>query len=132
MQQTHQVRQQPSITQLIHLGLNNFACPYIYAKDMYNRYFHNLTITAPLYYILDNKCLIHIKLTIKSNNSKSKLVLPHQHWRNASKKASQIFKNHLKSRLATYDEEYLIHKWDRLIPQCELTLNLLPRSDSCN
>ena len=56
------------------------------------------------------------------------MVPPHQHRRNASEMAIGTFKNHLLSGLATCDEDYQIHEWDRILPQCELTLNLLRNS----
>ena len=41
------------------------------------------------------------------------------------KNSNRTLKNHLLSGLATCDDNYPIHEWDRLLPQCELTLNLL-------
>jgi hypothetical protein len=39
-----------------------------------------------------------------------------------------IFKEHFKSGLATVDITFPIHFWDRLLPQAEITLNLLQSS----
>ena len=52
-------------------------------------------------------------------------VPPHVHQRNAAERAIQTFKNHFVSGLATSDPTFPIHEWDRLIPQAQLTLNLL-------
>ena len=41
---------------------------------------------------------------------------------------SKFFKNHLKACLASLDPDFPIRKWDRLLPQEELTLNLLRAS----
>ena len=86
-------------------------------------------LTAPKLYILDNECSADLKLAIIKKNAKYELVPPHQHRRNAAEKAIRTLKNHLLSGLATCDNQFPIHEWDRLLPQqCELTLNLLRNS----
>ncbi len=47
------------------------------------------------------------------------------HQCNAAKKAIQTAKNHLKSILAGCDDSFPMHLSDRLLPQAELTFNLL-------
>ena len=84
--------------------------------------------TTPKLYILDNECSNDLKLAIIKNNAKYELVPPHQHRRNAAEKAIRTFKNHFLSGLATCDGEFPIQEWDRLLPQCEMTLNLLRNS----
>ena len=81
--------------------------------------------TTPKLYILDNECSNDLKLAIIKNNAKYELVPPHQHRRNAAEKAIRTFKNHFLSGLATCDGDFPIHEWDRLLPQAEITLNLL-------
>ncbi len=44
------------------------------------------------------------------------------------RKIHLYLQNHLLSGLATCDPEYLIQEWDRILPQCEITLNLLRNS----
>ena len=85
-------------------------------------------LTAPKLYILDNECSADLKLAIIKKNAKYELVPPHQHRRNAAEKAIRTLKNHLLSGLATCDNQFPIHEWDCLLPQCELTLNLLRNS----
>ena len=46
-------------------------------------------------------------------------------------RAIKTFKNHFLSVLATADKEYPITEWDRLLPQAEMTLNLM-RAARCN
>ena len=77
---------------------------------------------------MDNECSSDLKLAIINSNSKYELVPPHQHRRNAAEKVIRTMKNHLLSGLATCDPDYPIHEWDRLLDQCELTLNLLRNS----
>ena len=50
------------------------------------------------------------------------------HRRNAAERAIRTYKNHLLSGLATCDPEFPITEWDRLLEQCEITLNLLRTS----
>ena len=59
------------------------------------------------------------------------LVPPHNHRQNAVERAIKTFKAHFLSTLATCDPAYPITEWDRLIPQSEMTLNLL-RPSRCN
>ncbi len=42
---------------------------------------------APKHHILDNECSNKFKDTIKSNNMKYQLILPHDHRRNRATKA---------------------------------------------
>ena len=56
------------------------------------------------------------------------LVPPHIHRRNASERAIRIFKNHFIAGLASTDPNFHLSNWCRLLPQAELTLNLLRTS----
>ena len=56
------------------------------------------------------------------------LVLPHIHQRNASERAIRTFKNHFIAGLASTDPNFPLSNWCRLLPQAELTLNLLHAS----
>jgi hypothetical protein len=47
------------------------------------------------------------------------------HQRNAAEKAIQTAKSHLKSIIAGCDPSFPVHLWCRLLPQAELTCNLL-------
>ena len=44
---------------------------------------------------------------------------------NQAERTIQIFKSHFKAALAMVDPNFPLSKWDRLIPQDNLTLNLL-------
>ena len=50
---------------------------------------------------------------------------PHIHQRNSAKRAIQTFKNHFIAGLASTDPNFPLSNWCRLIPQAELTLNVL-------
>ena len=56
------------------------------------------------------------------------LVPPHQHRSNAAERAMRTFKNHFMAGLATCDPDFPLREWDRLLPQAELTFNLLQNS----
>jgi len=53
------------------------------------------------------------------------LVPPHVHHHNATKHAICTFKNHFIAGLCSTDKNFPLHLWDCLLPQAELTLNLL-------
>ena len=79
-------------------------------------------------FILDNECSNDLKLAILNTDSTFKLVPPHQHRRNTAERAIRTAKNHLLTGLATYNPDFPITEWDRLLRQSELTLNLLRTS----
>jgi hypothetical protein len=56
------------------------------------------------------------------------LVPPHCHRRNAAERAIRTFKEHFLAGLATVDPTFPMHLWYRLLPQAEITLNLLRTS----
>jgi hypothetical protein len=56
------------------------------------------------------------------------LVPHHWHRHNAAKRAISTFKEHFVAGLASVDPYFPLHLWDRLLPQAELTLNLLRTS----
>jgi hypothetical protein len=47
------------------------------------------------------------------------------HWHNAAERAIWTFKNHFVAGLCTVNEAFPLYLWDKLLPQAELTLNLL-------
>jgi hypothetical protein len=56
------------------------------------------------------------------------LVPPHCHRRNAAERAIRTFKEHFVDGLSSVDPSFPMHLWDRLLPQTEITLNLLRKS----
>ena len=56
------------------------------------------------------------------------MVPPGQHQRNSVERGIQTFKEHLLGALATCDPTFPVREWDRLLPQVEITLNLLRTS----
>jgi hypothetical protein len=53
---------------------------------------------------------------------------PHCHRRNAAERAIRTFKEHFVAGLSSVDPTFPLHLWDRLLPQAEITFNLLRTS----
>ena len=80
------------------------------------------------YWIIDNEASKHLKNTLTDQQQTYQLTPPHIHRINAAERAIQTYKNHLVAGLATCDRDYPVTEWDRLINQCNITLNLLRNS----
>jgi hypothetical protein len=74
---------------------------------------------------LDNECSALLKEYMHANDVDFQLVPPGIHRRNAAKRAIRTFKNHFIAGLCSVDKNFPMHLWDKLIPQAEITLNLL-------
>jgi hypothetical protein len=77
---------------------------------------------------LDNEASAALKSFFTTNDVEYQLVPPHCHRRNAAERAIHTFKEHFVAGLASVDSDFLLHLWDRLLPQSELTLNFLRTS----
>jgi hypothetical protein len=71
------------------------------------------------------ECSTLLKDFMHTNNVDFQLVPPGIHRRNAAERAIRTFKNHFVTGLCSVDKNFPIHLWDRLLPQAEITLNLL-------
>ena len=78
--------------------------------------------------MLDNETLKVLTNAMYENDVTFEFVPPHQHRRNTAERAIRTMKNHLMAGIATCHPDFPIREWDRLLPQCELTLNLLRNS----
>ena len=74
---------------------------------------------------LDNKCSTLLKDFLDAEGIDYQLVPPAVHRRNAAERAIRTFQNHFIAGLCSVDKDFPIHLWDHLIPQAELTLNIL-------
>ena len=80
----------------------------------------------PWKHVLDNKISENMKQHFKTNyNFKLEMVLLGCHRQNAAKVAIRNFKSHFIGILAGTAESFPLHLWDRLLPQTEITLNIL-------
>jgi hypothetical protein len=69
-----------------------------------------------------------LKSFFTTNDVEYQLVQPHCHRHNAAERAIRTFKEHFDTGLASVDPYFPLHLWDRLLPQAEMTLNLLCKS----
>jgi hypothetical protein len=77
---------------------------------------------------LDNQASAALKNYFTVNDIAYQLVPPHCHRRSAAKRAIGTFKEHFVARLSSVYPSLPMHLWDRLLPQAEITLNLLRTS----
>ena len=85
----------------------------------------------PRKHVLDNEISENMKQHIKDKYKfELELVPPGCHRRNAAEVAIRNFKSHFLSILAGTAESFPLHLWDRLLPQTEITLNLLRQSNA--
>ena len=79
----------------------------------------------PRLHTLHNEASTILKEFLTAENVEYQLVPPHIHRRNSAERAIQTFKNHFIAGLASTDPNFPLSNWCRLLPQAELTLNLL-------
>ena len=79
-------------------------------------------------HILDNECSEEFKQAIEEHNMKHQLVPPHDHRRNAAKKAVQNFKDNFIAVLCRTDAMFPLQLWCQLLPHAETQLNMLRQS----
>jgi hypothetical protein len=76
----------------------------------------------------DNEASAALKHFFTVNDIDYQLVPPHCHRRNAAERAIRTFKEHFVAGLFSVDPAFPLHLWDRLLPQAEITSNLLRTS----
>ena len=77
-------------------------------------------------HVLDNEASTAYRNAITSTwNCSYQLVPPDMHRRNAAERAIRTFKAHFLAILAGVDPTFPATRWDVLLPQAELTVNLL-------
>jgi hypothetical protein len=77
---------------------------------------------------LDNEGSAALKNFFTVNDIAYQLVPPHCHRRNAAERAIRTFKEQFVAGISSVDPSFPMHLWDRLLPQAEITLNLLRTS----
>ena len=80
---------------------------------------------TPQYQMLDNECPGGLKHFLRDFSINFQLVPPHLHRINAAERAIQTYKDHLVAGLSSYDPNFSLYLWDRLIPHATLTLKIL-------
>lgn len=74
---------------------------------------------------LDNETSGPISELLSKNGITPQFVAPYNHRSNPAERDIRTFKNHFIATLCTTDTTFPMQSWDLLVPQAELTLNLL-------
>jgi len=82
-----------------------------------------------LKHVLDNECSDKMREMIRME-CKLEFVPPGCHRRNIAEAAIKNFKNHFVAILSGTDPAFPVTLWDKLLPQAELTINLLRQSNT--
>jgi hypothetical protein len=77
---------------------------------------------------LDNDASAALKNYFTINDITYHLKPPHFHRRNAAKRAIRTCKEHFVAGISSVDPSFPMNLWDRLLPQADITLNLLRTS----
>eukprot|EP00804_Cyclotella_cryptica_P021956 CCRYP_000903-RA/>CCRYP_000903-RA protein AED:0.16 eAED:0.16 QI:0/0/0/1/1/1/4/0/960 len=86
---------------------------------------------VPRKHVLDNEISAAMKDLIQDTYKMSlELVPPGCHRRRAAEVAIRNFKSHFLSVLAGVADDFPLKLWDKLLPQAEITLNLLRQSNA--
>jgi hypothetical protein len=104
-----------------------------YASEWVKAYDHiHQELTAkgfkPKLQTLNNEALAALKNFFTANCVEYQLIPPHCHLRNAAERVIRTFKEHFVAGLSSVDPTFPLHFWDILLPQAEITLNLLRTS----
>jgi hypothetical protein len=96
----------------------------------YDSVHQELTIKGfkPRLQTLNNEAAAALRNYFTINDIAYQLVPHHCHRHNAAGRAIRTFKEHFVAGLSSVDPSFPIHLWDRLLPQAEITLNLLRTS----
>jgi hypothetical protein len=79
----------------------------------------------PAVNVVDNKCSKVVEKHIRANKMDIQLIPLHNPCVNAAERAITMFKEHFVATLATFDMLCPLQRWDKFLPQVELTLSLL-------
>jgi hypothetical protein len=101
-----------------------------FASEWVNTYEHiHQELTAkgytPKLQTLDKEASTALKNLFTTNDMEYKLVPPHCHRQNAAERAIRAFKEHFVAVMSSVNPHFPLHLWDRLLPQAEITFNLL-------
>ena len=82
----------------------------------------------PKFHRLDNEASGAFKSFLKAQNIEFQLTPASLHRRNAAERAIRTWKNHFIAGLSSVDPTFPLRLWCQLIPQSEISLNLLRQS----
>jgi hypothetical protein len=114
---------------------------YIHAESMIDRtgpsiiaaYQRSITFLQsrgfkPLLQCLDNEATGALQEFLTISEIDFQLAPPHVHRRTAAERAIRTFNNHFIAGLCSTNQNFPLNLWDKLLPQCLITLNMLRRS----
>jgi hypothetical protein len=106
------------------------AIPNRLAASIRNGYrkIHNRLVRAgcrPRLQRMDNECSDMLKDFMEEESIDYQIVAQSAHYRNIAERCMRTWKNHFIAGLCSLDPAFPLHLWDKLLPQAELTLNLL-------
>jgi hypothetical protein len=79
----------------------------------------------PLLHHLDNEASYSLHAYVSEASIDFQLASPHLHHRNADKRAIRNFNNHLITELSSTNTNFPLNLWEKLLPQCLLTINII-------
>jgi hypothetical protein len=85
-------------------------------------------VFKPKLQTLDNEASAALKTFFTATDVEYQLVPHYCHRRNAAERAIRTFKEHFVAGLSSVYLTFPLHFWDRILPQAEITLNLLRTS----
>jgi hypothetical protein len=96
----------------------------------YDNIHQELTVKGvkPKLQTLDNEASATLKNFFTANDVNYQLLPPHCHSLNATERAIRTFKEHFVAGISSVDPAFPLHLWDILLPQAEITLNLMRTS----
>ena len=80
---------------------------------------------SPRLHRLDNECSTVLKDHLQEEQIDFQLAPPGIHRRNSAERAIRTAKNHLIAAFSSADPNFPMHLWCRLLPQANITLNLM-------
>jgi hypothetical protein len=80
---------------------------------------------TPQLHHLDNECSTALKQHLRESDIDFQLVPAGVHHRNAAERCIRTFKSHFIAGLCSVDKDFPLHLWDKLVPQAEISLNLM-------
>jgi hypothetical protein len=96
----------------------------------YDSIHQELTVKGfkPKLQTLDNEASTALKNFFTVKNIAYQLVPPHCHRYNAAERAIRTFKEQFVAGISSVEPSFPMHLWERILPQAEITLNLLRTS----
>ena len=90
---------------------------------------HKNGVEKPRMHILDNKASAAFKAAMRENCDLQLVPLDTYHW-NLVEQVIQMLKSHFIAILTSIDPSFPMSLWDCIVPQVELTLNLLHQANA--